>query len=144
MNKVVNVIKGLIIICVSIIYLYLGRFMTIIIGMFLSAFRWDGMNVFLSFVLYIEQLFVMAILTWCIFKERDIIRWCITAILGGIVLSFMIVYYESVSPLIEQIRFYFYDCNIIIDYIILIIISFLFYWVLPSSRFKKESEDKAD
>ena len=122
MNKIVNVIKGLIIICVSIIYLYLGRFITIIIGMFLSAFRWDGMNVFLSFTLYIEQLFVMAILTWYIFKERDIIRWSIIAILGGIVLSFMIVY-ESVSPIIEQIRFYFYDYNIIIDYIILIIIS---------------------
>jgi len=68
MNKIVNVIKGLIIICVSIIYLYLGRFITIIIGMFLSAFRWDGMNVFLSFTLYIEQLFVMAILTWYIFN----------------------------------------------------------------------------
>ena len=143
MNKIVNAIKGLIIIIVSIIYLYFGRFITIIIGMFLSAFRWDDMNVFLSFILYIEQLYVMVILTWYIFKERDIIRWSITAIWGVIVLSFMIVY-ESVIPIIEQIRFYFYDYNIIIDYIILIIMSFLSYWVLPSSRFKKKSEDKVD
>jgi len=143
MNKIVNVIKGLMIISVSIIYLYFGRFITIIIGMFFSAFQWDDMNVFLSFILYIEQLYVMVILTWYIFKERDIIRWSITAILGGIVLSFMIVY-ENVIPIIEQIRFYFYDYNIIIDYIILIIISFLSYWVLPSSRLKKKSEDKVD
>lgn len=143
MNKIVNAIKGLIIIIVSIIYLYFGRFITIIIGMFLSAFRWDDVNVFLSFILYIEQLYVMVILTWYIFKERDIIRWSITAIWGVIVLSFMIVY-ENVIPIIEQIRFYFYDYNIIIDYIILIIMSFLSYWVLPSSRFKKKCEDKVD
>ena len=143
MNKIVNVIKGLMIISVSIIYLYFGRFITIIIGMFLSAFQWDDMNVFLSFILYIEQLYVMVILTWYIFKERDIIRWSITAILGGIVLSFMIIY-ENVIPIIKQIRFYFYDYNIIIDYIILIIISFLSYWFLPSSRLNKKSEDKVD
>ncbi len=141
MNKIVNIIKGLIIISVSVIYLYFGRFITIVIGMFLSAFRWDDMNVFLSFILYFEQLFIMVILTWYIFKERDIIKWGITAVFGGFVLNLMILY-ESINPVIAQIKFYFYEYNIIVDYIILQIISLLLYWSIPSSRFRKKREGR--
>ena len=77
MNKIIYLIKSLMIIGISIIYLYFGRFITIAIGMFFLALQWDDANICLSFVTYIEQLLIIAMLVWYKLKERDIMNYSI-------------------------------------------------------------------
>lgn len=137
MNKIIYLIKSLIIIGISIIYLYFGRFITIAIGMFFLVLQWDDANICLSFVTYIEQLLIIAMLVWYIFKEMDIIKWGIVAFLGILILYLTVisVHFNSI-PIVEQMKNYFYDRNINIDYIVLQIISLYLYIILPSSYMK--------
>lgn len=122
------------IIGISIIYLYFGRFITIAIGMFFLALQWDDANICLSFVTYIEQLLIIAMLVWYILKERDIIKWGIVALLGILILYITVIseHFNSI-PIVEQMKNYFYDRNINVDYIVLQIISLFLYIILPSS-----------
>lgn len=137
MNKIIYLIKSLIIIGISIIYLYFGRFITIAIGMFFLILQWDDANICLSFVTYIEQLLITAMLVWYIFKERDIIKWGIVACLGILILYLTVIseHFNSI-PIVEQMKNYFYDINVNIDYIVLQIISLYLYIILPSSYMK--------
>ena len=128
MRMITNIAKSLIIISFSIIYLYIGRFMTLAIGMFMMAFKWD--DTCLHFVVYMEQVLIMAILVWYILKEIDLIKWAIIAIVGEIILSFSM--FSPTAAIVED----FYENYIMIDFIILQIISYFLYLILPSSRFK--------
>ena len=93
------------IIGISIIYLYFGRFITIAIGMFFLALQWDDANICLSFVTYIEQLLIIAMLVWYILKERDIIKWGIVALLGILILYITVIseHFNSI-PIVEQMK----------------------------------------
>lgn len=138
MNKVIYLIKSLIIIGVSIIYLYFGRFITVAIGMFIAVFQWDDANICLSFVTYMEQLLIIAMLVWYIFRERDIVKWGIVAFLGIITLYIIMIseHFNSIM-IVEQMKNYFYNRSVNIDYIVLQIISLFLYMILPSSHLKK-------
>ena len=102
--------------------------MTLAIGMFMMAFKWD--DTCLHFVVYMEQVLIMAILVWYILKEIDLIKWAIIAIVGEIILSFSM--FSPTAAIVED----FYENYIMIDFIILQIISYFLYLILPSSRFK--------
>ena len=139
MNTLYNIIKYITIVCISTVYLYFGRFITIVIGMFLSAFHSDVFDICLYYVTYIEQLFIMAIFFELMFKERNVTKWIITAICGGLILSIIIIYdYANVESIviIDQIRTYFYTRGVALDYIVLQILSLLIYMILPSLNFK--------
>ena len=128
MRIITNIIKSLTIISLSIIYLYIGRVMTLAIGTFIMAFKWDDSC--LHFVTYMEQVLIMSILVWYILKEMDVIKWAIIAIIGEIILSFIM--FSPAFAIVEE----YYKNYIMIDHIILQIISYFLYLILPSSRFK--------